>query len=226
VNKAYFDKVNLSAQGFFSSEHEGFSFDTGKGKPWRYYTLGTACTEVEVDCLTGDHKVLRNDLVVDVGISINPTIDIGQIEGAFLQGVGLVTIEELMWGDHQHSWVKPHGRLATSGPGSYKIPSMDDIPTDWRVTLLKAQPNSKYEIIAVQSSKAVGEPPLLLGMSVWSALIEAIKAHRKQEGIKGILLMDSPLTSERIRMACTDRFTQLVIPEKEKSGNFKAKGSF
>ena len=90
------DRVDLSAQGFFKSEHKGYNFEKNEGNPWRYFTLGTACTEVELDCLTGDHKILRADLVVDVGTPINPTIDIGQIEGAFLQGAGWVTIEEMV----------------------------------------------------------------------------------------------------------------------------------
>jgi len=92
ASAAYVDRVNLSAQGFFKSTHKGFDFEKG-GDPWRYFTSGTACTEVEVDCLTGDHKVLRADLVVDIGTPINPLIDIGQIEGAFMQGAGWVSIE-------------------------------------------------------------------------------------------------------------------------------------
>jgi len=226
INKAYFERVNLSAQGFFKSEHEGFNMDTGKGKPWRYFTLGTACTEVEIDCLTGDFKTLRADLVVDVGQSINPAIDLGQIEGAFVQGVGYTTIEELVWGDNQHPWVKPQGRLFSNGPGAYKIPSADDIPQDFRVTFMKDTPDKKHEIIAVQSSKAVGEPPLLLGMSAYFAIREAIISSRRQSGLTGYYPMDSPLTSERIRMACVDQFTNLAVGDKTKAENFRAKGSF
>jgi len=198
VHKAYFDRVNLSAQGFFKSEHEGYDIMKNTGNPWRYFTLGTACTEVEVDCLTGDHKILRSDLVVDVGNPINPAIDIGQIEGAFMQGAGWVSIEELMWGDEQHPWVRPRGRLQTAGPGAYKIPAADDIPSDWRVKLLKDTTDPRYETIAVQSSKAVGEPPLLLGISVFFAIKEAIMAARKQEGLLGHIPLDSPLSSERL----------------------------
>jgi len=129
-----------------------------------------------------------------------------------------------MWGDSEHNWVKPAGRLQTGGPGAYKIPSADDIPTDWRVTALKdAKQDSKYETIAVHSSKAVGEPPLLLGISVYTALRSAIKAARKQEGLNGHFHVDSPLSSERIRMACADKFSRLVVEKKEKVEHFKAK---
>jgi len=227
VTAAYFDKVDLSARAFFTSEHEGYDLAKNRGKPWRYFTLGTSCTEVEVDTLTGDHKILRNDLVVDIGTPINPMIDIGQIEGAFTQGFGWSTIEELAWGDEQHQWIHPKGRLTTAGPGSYEIPSADDMPLDWRVTVLKADPQAQQlEIQAVHSSKAVGEPPLLLGLSVPLAIREAIKAYRQQEGLLGPLPWNSPMTSERIRMACVDRFTRLVIPEKKKADFFLAKGSF
>jgi xanthine dehydrogenase/oxidase len=224
--KAYFDRVNLTAHGFFKSEHEGYDIMTGKGKPWRYFTLGTACTEVEVDCLTGDHKILRTDLVLDIGNPINPAIDIGQIEGAFMQGAGWVSIEELIWGDNQHEWVRTKGRLQSNGPGAYKIPSADDIPMDWRITLLKDEMNPKYETIPVQSSKAVGEPPLLLGLNVFFAIKEAIKAARRQEGLVGFLPINSPITSERIRMACADRFTRLAVGDKTTAEQFVAKGSF
>jgi len=226
AQKAYLDRVNLSSQGFFKSEHEGYNIETGKGKPWRYFTVGAGCTEVEIDCLTGDHKILRTDLVVDIGTPINPSIDIGQIEGAFMQGAGWVTIEELVWGDDQHSWVKPKGRLATNGPGSYKLPSADDIPLDWRITLLKDPPDPKLEILPVQSAKAVGEPPLLLGISVFTAIREAIRSARKEEGLHDFYPLDSPLTSERIRMACVDQFSRLAIGDRQKAESFRAKGSF
>ena len=226
AHKAYFDRVNLSAQGHWKSEHGGFDFNVGKGQPWRYFTLGTACTEVEVDTLTGDFKVLRSDIVMDVGQPINPAIDIGQIEGAFVQGMGWTTIEELVWGDSQHSWVKPEGRLAGAGPGAYKIPSADDIPTDFRVTLMQDTPIKKYEIIAVQSSKAVGEPPLLLGVTAHFAIRDAIAAAREQEGLPAYVQLASPLTSERVRMACADKITRLAVGDKEKAENFVAKGSF
>lgn len=120
VSSAYYDRLNLSAQGFFKSEHKGFDFEKGVGAPWRYFTMGTACTEVEIDTLTGDHKILRTDLVLDIGNALNPSIDIGQIEGAFMQGAGLYSIEEMVWGDENNKWVQP-GKLGSVGPGNYKI---------------------------------------------------------------------------------------------------------
>ena len=140
--------------------------------------------------------------------------------------MGWTTIEELAWGDSDHSWVKPQGRLQCAGPGAYKIPSADDVPSDWRITLMKDTPHQKYEVIAVQSSKAIGEPPLLLGVSARFALREAIAAARKQEGLEEYFPLDSPLSSERVRMACVDKFTKIAINDNHKAENFKAKGSF
>jgi xanthine dehydrogenase/oxidase len=140
ASEAFMNRINLSANGFFRSEHKGFNWESGTGEPWRYFTLGTACVEVEIDCLTGDFKNLRTDMVVDIGKPINPAIDIGQIEGAFVQGAGLYTIEELVWGDDQHPWVHPRGRNATSGPGNYKIPSADDVPLEWNIEIMKDSP--------------------------------------------------------------------------------------
>ncbi|PRP86577.1 xanthine dehydrogenase-like [Planoprotostelium fungivorum] len=222
--KAYFDRVSLSAQGFFKSEHEGYDIMTNKGKVWRYFTLGTACTEVEIDTLTGDHKVRRVDLVLDVGDPINPTIDIGQVEGAFMQGAGLVSIEELAWGDNQHPWIKQGGKLQTAGPGTYKIPSADDIPTEWNISLMPDTTDPKLETVAVQSSKAVGEPPLLLGMSVYFAIKEAVKAARREEGQEEYFQLNSPLTSERIRMACVDDLSRMAVGEGAE--DIQTKGSF
>ncbi len=221
--KAFLQRIELTAQGFFRSEHKGFDWTTGKGEPWRYFTLGTACSEVEIDCLTGDFKLLRSDLVVDIGKSINPAIDIGQIEGAFVQGAGLWTIEEHVIGDEQHKWIKPGGRNATIGPGAYKIPSSDDIPLQWNISVMKDSPLPERETIAVHSSKAVGEPPLLLGMSVPFAIKDAIAAHRRSRGLEGFVSLDFPLTAERIRMACVDEMVRATVPDAE---HFRAKGSW
>lgn len=124
VKQAYFARVNLSAQGFRCQEHTGYDWamvtddnsKRGKG-PFEYHTGGVACAEVEVDTLTGDHTVVRVDIVMDIGNSVNPVIDVGQVEGAFTQGMGWSTIEELVWGDSAHPWVRP-GQLFTRGPGT------------------------------------------------------------------------------------------------------------
>ena len=160
-------------------------------------------------------------LFKDLGTSLNPQIDIGQIEGAYVQGLGLFTMEELIWGDHsQYKWVKP-GTLFTRGPGTYKIPSFNDVPIDLRVELLSDAPNPR----AVYSSKAVGEPPLFLGASAFFALKHACAAYRKQQGYHDYFSINSPATVERLRMACTDQFTERACPD-EKHQSFQARGSF
>merc|ERR1712241_603962 len=141
------------------------------GDPFYYYAWGVGVSEVEIDCLTGDHTVLRTDIVHDVGQSLSPAIDIGQIEGAFMQGLGLFTIEEIVFN-------KKHGNLMTIGPGLYKIPSIMNIPNDFRVALLQ---NSFGPTI--HSSKAVGEPPLFLAASIFYALKEAIHSARSDAGL-------------------------------------------
>lgn len=151
---------------------------------------------------------------------MNPYIDIGQIEGAFAQGLGLFTMEELIWGDHsQHKWTKP-GALFTRGPGTYKIPSFNDVPIDMRVELLSDAPNPR----AIYSSKAIGEPPLFLGASVFFALKNACIAYREQQGYSEYFPMNSPATVERLRMACTDQFTERACLNDHTM--FQARGSF
>lgn len=151
---------------------------------------------------------------------MNPQIDVGQIEGAFVQGMGLFTMEELIWGDHtQHKWAKP-GQLFTRGPGTYKIPSFNDVPVDMRVELLSDAPNPR----AIYSSKAVGEPPLFLGASVFFALKHACTAYRQQQGNEGYFLLNSPATVERLRLACTDEFTQRACDDGHE--HFQARGSY
>ena len=129
VTAAYFDQVSLSATGNYGIPDVGYNFETCEGKPYNYFTNGAACSIVEIDCLTGDHRVLKTDIVMDVGKSLNPAIDIGQIEGAFIQGYGMFVMEQMI-----HS---PSGVPFTRGPGAYKIPGFDDIPAEFNVTLLK-----------------------------------------------------------------------------------------
>lgn len=152
---------------------------------------------------------------------MNPQIDIGQIEGAFIQGMGLYTMEELIWGDQkQIPWIPP-GVLYSSGPDTYKIPSFSDIPLDFRVSLLADSSNPR----AIYSSKGVGEPPILLASSVFFALKQACMAYRRQQGFTDYFTLSSPATVERLRMACADEFTQRVCTKTDHV-SFQVKGSF
>ncbi|KAM3850718.1 xanthine dehydrogenase/oxidase [Diretmus argenteus] len=200
VKAAYLDRVNLCANGFYKTPDLGYDFATNSGRVFNYFTYGVASSEVEVDCLTGSHKNLNTTIVMDVGHSLNPAIDIGQVEGGFMQGLGLFTLEELRY--------SPQGVLFTRGPGTYKIPAFGDIPTQLTVSLLRDAPNQK----AIFSSKAVGEPPLFLAASVFFAIKDAIIAARAESGLSGPFQLDSPASAERIRNACADRFTKLCPP--------------
>ncbi|CAF4893179.1 unnamed protein product [Pieris macdunnoughi] len=202
VSAAYFDRVSLSATGFYATPELGYNFAKNEGKAFNYFTFGAACSEVEIDCLSGDHQVLRTDIVMDLGESINPAIDIGQIEGGFMQGYGLFTIEELIY--------SPTGTLYSRGPGAYKIPGFGDIPQEFNVSLLKGAPNLR----AVYSSKAVGEPPLFLASSIFFAIKQAIRAARADAGVPLDFYLEAPATSARIRMACEDHITK-KIPKPE-----------
>ncbi|CAG9815391.1 unnamed protein product, partial [Phaedon cochleariae] len=208
VRSAYFDRVSLAATGFHKTPDLGYNWATGEGNLFNYYTYGAACSEVEVDTLTGDHRVLRTDIVMDLGESLNPAIDIGQIEGGFMQGYGLFVLEELV-----HS---PTGETYTRGPGTYKIPGFGDIPAEFNVSLLKGVSNPR----AVYSSKAVGEPPLFLASSVFFAIKEAIKAAREENNIpENFFTLDAPATAAKIRMACEDNITAKL--EEPEPGSFK-----
>mmetsp|Transcript_70545 Transcript_70545/g.169008 ORF Transcript_70545/g.169008 Transcript_70545/m.169008 type:complete len:1398 (+) Transcript_70545:52-4245(+) len=210
VNEAYFARVNLTAQGYHRTPIRGVNWkqkgvNEFNGDPFWYYTYGVACSEVEIDCLTGDVSILRSDIVHDVGRTLNAAIDIGQVEGAFTQGVGLFMMEEVVFDDS--------GRLMSKGPGMYKIPGFGDVPLDLRVHLLEG-----HQGPAVLGSKAVGEPPLFLGSSVFFATKEAITAARRdfraeQAGAnaatgespsEGYFRLDAPATAEKVRMACLD----------------------
>ena len=230
VIQAYLDRVNLSAQGFHVVPVTGYDFEKGTGKPFHYFTPGFSCTEVLLDTLTSNYIPLRTDIMVDLGTSINPAIDIGQVEGAFLQGLGWLTTEELVYGDRQHKWVRP-GWNKTNGPGNYKIPTMDDVPREWNVKIRKGDKNRGV----VHGSKGVGEPPLFLGASTIFAIRNAIMQARKSQGKESKWLeIDAPFTKERIRMACGDSIVEQVLSSQQQPGEgklteeslWKARGSF
>lgn len=169
VRRAYLDRIQLWAAGFYRTE--GLSWDAGamRGSPFKYFAYGVAAAEVEVDGFTGAYEVTRVDIVHDVGDSLSPLVDIGQIEGGFVQGVGWLTLEDLRW---DTSDGPQRGRLATQSASTYKLPSLSEMPADLRVTLL----DHATEDGAVYGSKAVGEPPLMLAFSVREALRDAVAA--------------------------------------------------
>lgn len=187
VQQAYFNQVSLSSTGFYRTPKIHYDHEKARGRPFYYYAYGASCSEVIVDTLTGEYKILRVDILHDVGASLNPAIDIGQIEGGFVQGAGWLTTEELVW-NHD-------GRLMTNGPASYKIPAIADMPIDFRTHLLENRSNPEDTVF---HSKAVGEPPFMLGMSVWSALKDAIASVAVNGAIPKL---NTPATPERVLMA-------------------------
>ncbi|GHB10018.1 xanthine dehydrogenase molybdopterin binding subunit [Salinicola rhizosphaerae] len=187
IQAAYLGRVSLSATGFYSTPLIHYDRDTGQGRPFYYFAFGASVSEVRVDTLSGEYRVERVDILHDVGDSLNPAIDLGQVEGGFIQGMGWLTSEELKWNDD--------GRLMTDGPATYKIPTFGDLPPVFNVELLEGHPNSQASIYR---SKAVGEPPFMLSMSVWSALRDAL-ASLVDYRISPDL--DTPATPERVLMA-------------------------
>jgi xanthine dehydrogenase large subunit len=158
VQKAWLARVSLGERGFYATPGVDFNRETGQGTPFLYYTMGAAVSEVLVDRFTGESRCVRADLLMDIGQSINPGVDRGQVIGGFVQGMGWVTTEELCYSDR--------GELLSSSPTTYKIPDITDVPPDLRVAFIDNPTNT----MNVRGSKAVGEPPLLLGMSVWAAI--------------------------------------------------------
>jgi xanthine dehydrogenase large subunit len=152
------------AAGYYKTPHIAYDAKTGRGKPFHYYAYGAAVSEVEVDGFTGMFEVRRVDILHDVGTSISPLVDRGQIEGGFAQGVGWLTSEELVWDER--------GVLRTIGASTYKLPTLGECPEDFRVTLLP----KAAEPTVIYGSKAVGEPPLMLAMSMREALRDAVSA--------------------------------------------------
>jgi xanthine dehydrogenase large subunit len=187
VRAAYFGRVQLSATGFYTTPKVGYDAKTLQGRPFYYFSYGAAVSEVAIDTLTGEMKVLRVDGLHDVGKSLNPAIDLGQVEGAFVQGMGWVTNEELVW--------DAKGRLRTHAPSTYKIPVASDVPKAFHMKLWERGENVEDSIY---KSKAVGEPPFMLGISVFQAIRDAVAAAGDYRSTPAL---DSPATAERILMA-------------------------
>lgn len=191
VKQAYFQRVSLSAIGYYSTPDLAWDREKGSGKPFHYFVYGAAVTEVQVDGFTGQNKVLRVDILQDAGNPVNKAISLGQVEGAFIQGMGWVTMEELKWDDK--------GRLLTHSPDTYKIPTIGDMPEVFNVRLL---PNSKQKNV-IHGAKSVGEPPFMLAISVREALRDAIASF----GPPGDqIALELPATCEKIWFAIQDRW--------------------
>ncbi|MFZ1342906.1 xanthine dehydrogenase molybdopterin binding subunit [Thiothrix eikelboomii] len=184
---AWFNRVSLSATGFYKTPKIHYDPLTMSGRPFYYFAYGAAVSEVEVDTLTGEYRVQQVDILHDVGESLNPALDLGQIEGGFVQGMGWLTTEELWW-DQQ-------GRLRTHAPSTYKIPVASDVPERFNIHLVDKKPNREATIYR---SKAVGEPPLMLAMSVFFALKEAVESVGNYQHSSGLR---APATPEAVLMA-------------------------
>ncbi len=189
VGMAYANRIQLWSDGFYRTPKIHYDKTTLTGRPFYYFAYGAACTEVAIDTLTGESRVLKVDILHDVGTSLNPAIDIGQIEGGFVQGMGWLTTEQLVWNDK--------GYLATHAPSTYKIPATGDIPEHFKVSLWH-EANREDN---VGGSKAVGEPPFMLGVSVWEALREAVAAASTASEHGGRVVMNAPGTAEEILRA-------------------------
>ena len=186
VRLAYANRIQLWSDGFYRTPKIHYDKTTLTGRPFYYFAYGAACTEVAIDTLTGENRVLRVDILHDVGRSINPAIDIGQIEGGFVQGMGWLTTEQLVW--------DARGRLATHAPSTYKIPATGDIPAHLHVDLWP-EPNREDNVFG---SKAVGEPPFMLAISVFEALRDAVAQAR---GDGAAVRLQAPATAEAVLTA-------------------------
>jgi xanthine dehydrogenase large subunit len=196
AQQAWMGQVSLSSTGYYKTPKIFYDRTQARGRPFYYFAFGAACAEVIVDTLTGEYKMLRTDILHDVGASLNPAIDIGQVEGGYIQGAGWLTCEELVWNDK--------GKLMTSGPASYKIPAVADLPLDLRVKLVEKRQNPEDTVF---HSKAVGEPPFMLGIAAWCAIKDAVASlgdYRQQPRI------DAPATPERVLWGC-EQMRELLV---------------
>ena len=183
VQQAYFARVSLSSSGFYKTPKLKYNRDTGEGRPFFYFAYGVSMSEVSIDTLTGEYTIDKVNVIHDVGNSLNPAIDIGQIEGAFIQGMGWLTTEDLKWNEN--------GKLISENMATYKIPAIGDTPKEFNVKLF----GRKNAEDSIYHSKAVGEPPFMLAISVWCALKDAISS------LSGYTIdpqLDTPATPERV----------------------------
>ncbi|MGO1991387.1 MAG: xanthine dehydrogenase molybdopterin binding subunit [Corynebacterium sp.] len=195
VSTAYMQRVQLSASGFYRTEGLHWDASVMQGEPFKYFAYGVAAAEVEVSRFDGSYEVRRVDIVHDVGDSLSPLIDLGQIEGGFVQGLGWLTLEDLRWDTGERPGDRGTGRLATAGASTYKLPSLSELPGDFRVELL----DKAHESGAVYGSKAVGEPPFMLAFSVREALRQAVAAFGA--GLSEQVDLPSPATPEAVYWA-------------------------
>jgi xanthine dehydrogenase large subunit len=187
VKRAYLGRVSLSATGFYATPKIHWDRAAARGRPFYYFAYGAAVAEAVIDTLTGENRLLRVDILHDVGKSLNPAIDLGQVEGGFIQGVGWLTTEELWWDGT--------GRLMTHAPSTYKIPACSDRPPDMRVALWAEGMNRE---LTIRRSKAVGEPPLMLGIAALQAISDAVAAAADYRVYPAL---DAPATPERVLAA-------------------------
>ena len=187
IQEAYLNRISLSSTGFYSTPKIKFNKERFIGRPFLYFCYGAAVTEVTVDVLTGENIIDRVDILHDAGNAINPALELGQIEGGFIQGQGWLTIEEVNW--------KPNGQITTFSPSTYKIPSVSDIPRKFNVEIYKDGKNREK---VINKAKTTGEPPLMLAMSVFYAIKDAIASAGKY---KVAPILDAPATPEKILMS-------------------------
>ncbi|MBO6579338.1 MAG: xanthine dehydrogenase molybdopterin binding subunit [Thalassospira sp.] len=196
IKQAYLARVSLSATGYYATPKIHYDRESASGRPFYYFAYGMACSEVLIDTLTGEYKVTRVDIIHDVGRSLNPAIDLGQIEGGFIQGMGWLTSEELWWDDK--------GSLRTHAPSTYKIPACSDRPEDFRMELWSSGRNVEKTI---HRSKAVGEPPLMLAISVHRAIADAVASVANH---KVVPALDTPATPEAVLHAVADCAKRMI----------------
>jgi xanthine dehydrogenase large subunit len=189
AKQAWLDRVGLSVTGFYMTPEINYDFTTLQGRAFYYYCYGASVSEVEIDTRTGELWIKAVDIVHDAGRSINPALDKGQIEGAYIQGMGWLTMEEIIW--------DKKGKLLTHGPSTYKIPVAGDVPEHFNITLFDGS-NVKPTPF---NSKAVGEPPFMLGLSTFFAVRDAVSASANH---KVVVNLSAPATPERILLACED----------------------
>ena len=187
IKEAYLNRVSLSSSGFYTTPKIYFDKKTFKGRPFLYFCYGAAVSEVVIDTLTGENKIIRADILHDAGKAINPAIELGQIEGGFVQGAGWLTMEEVKW--------KSNGQLTTHSPSTYKIPAASDMPEKFNVEIFKKGKNNEN---VINKSKTTGEPPLMNAMSVFFAIKNAIASIGNYNMTP---ILDAPATPEKILMS-------------------------